>query len=86
MVCSFSMGGSPPKQNKIITKCPRVGLKFGLGGDLLCNLHYGSNRVRRRRSRGLQWIPEGRQSTDKSGAGFIFLSSLRLAHMGRVPN
>ncbi len=47
------------------------------GADVLRNLRYFSNRVRSRCSQGLPWAPEGRKSTDKSGAGFIFLAPPR---------
>ncbi len=49
----------------------------------LRGLYYCSSWIRSRGVQGPPWVPEGRKSIDKFGAGFIFSSSLRSAHIQR---
>ncbi len=53
-----------------------LGLLFGLRGCFLRKRHHVSNRIRSRGFQDLALAPEGRQSAEKSGAGFVGLSCL----------
>ncbi len=73
IICVFIFLRSVPKAQSAHER----DLELVSGADLWCNLSSFSSRGRSQGSRGPTWAPRGRRQ--KSGVGFIILSSLRSA-------
>ncbi len=72
-ICSCFFFGRHPKTQG----AHKPALYLVSGAGFVRNLHCFSSRIRSKGFRGPSWAPEGRKSTDKTEAGFIFSSFLK---------